>query len=302
MFRLSTTYKIPAAVVLSLALAACSKPSRTTAENAAQPANSSQKTFDSPTAAGEALYNAARTGDRHALVAIFGPDAIGILFTGNAKLDRQQLQDFAGAYRQMNRWGKIKAGGETLYVGADNYAFPVPLGQTPSGKWYFDTAAGKDEILARRIGKNELTAMAATQAAAAAQRQFFQENHRYASKFASDPGKQDGLYWPAAEGQPPSPLGQLGDFGKVVGSGSAEPFDGYYYRMIAKPGGYVIVAYPAQYRDSGIMTFVITQDGTVYQKDLGEKTAELAAALAGASPADGWTRATAATGTASRQR
>ena len=301
MSRLSTYDKI-APVLALLLLAACGRTSKNTAENTSQPPAAPQQTFASPEAAGAALYHAAQSGNQSALLAIFGPDGKELLFTGDPNRDRQQLQDFAAAYRQMNRWGKIKAGGQTLYLGADNYAFPIPLGQTPAGQWYFDTAAGKDEILARRIGKNELAAIQACQAAAGAQRQFQEENHAYASKFSSDPGKHDGLYWPAAEGKTQSPMGQLGDFGKIVGSGSGAPFKGYYYRMVARPNGFAILAYPARYRDSGMMTFLVTEDGTVYQKDLGEKTAELAAALANASPADGWTRVTTDTGTASRQR
>ena len=151
----------------------------------------------------------------------------------------------------MNRWGPIKAGGQTLYIGPDNYAFPIPLGQNSAGRWYFDTAAGKDEILARRIGKNELTAIAACEAAANAER----------------------------HGQATSTLARLGDFGKAVSSNAGDRptlFNGYYYRMATKPGGFAVLAYPAEYRNSGIMTFIVGKDGTVYQKDLGEKTAAIA--------------------------
>jgi hypothetical protein len=216
----------------------------------------------------------------------------------------------------MNRWRPIKAGGEILYTGADNYPFPIPLGQNPSGQWYFDTAAGKDEILARRIGKGELTAIEACGAIADAQRQYFTQTHdddkvkQYAQKFVSDEGKHNGLYWPAPEGQTPSPLGQLGDFAKAAGYTNAgdkpQPFNGYYFQILTKQGdkpqggakdyivdgkmtaGFAVLAYPAEYRNSGIMTFIIDKDGTIYQKDLGEKTADVAVATTEYNPGDGW--------------
>ena len=295
---------------LIITLASCSKP-----ENS-PPAQSAQTTFASPADAGAAFLEAAKSGDQGALVAIFGPDAKNVLFSGDAVKDKNALQDFVAAYGQMNRWREIKAGGEILYVGADNYPFPIPLGKNPSGQWYFDTAAGKDEILARRIGKGELTAIAACGALADAQTQYFSQTHdgdtvkRYAQKFVSDEGKQNGLYWQAPQGQTPSPLGELGDFAKAVGytnSGNKpQPFNGYYFQILTKQGdkapggakdyivngkmtgGFAILAYPAEYRDSGIMTFIVGKDGTVYQKDLGEKTTDLAVAIAEYNPSDGW--------------
>ncbi len=232
--------------------------------------------------------------------------------------DGANLRDFVDAYKRMNRWGQIKAGGQTLYIGPDNYAFPVPLAQNSSGRWYFDTAAGKDEILARRIGKHELTAIAACEATANAQKQYLSRSHdgdkvkQYAQKFASDPGKHNGLYWPATEGQAASPLGQLGDFGKVVASNTGDHpplFKGYYYRILTRPsdlvngkmtGGFAILAYPAEYRNSGLMTFIVGKDGAVYQKDLGESTGEVASAMTEFNPADGWSPAVPHVGTASR--
>jgi hypothetical protein len=295
---------------LIISLPACNK-----AENS-QPTPSAQKTFASPADAGAAFLEAAKSGDQGALVAIFGPDAKNVLFSGDAVKDKNALQDFVAAYGQMNRWREIKPGGEVLYVGADNYPFPIPLGKNPTGQWYFDTAAGKDEILARRIGKGELTAIAACGALADAQTQYFSQTHdgdtvkQYAQKFVSDEGKQNGLYWQAPEGQTPSPLGELGDFAKAVGytnSGNKpQPFDGYYFQILTKQGdkapggakgyivngkmtgGFGILAYPADYRNSGIMTFIVGKDGIVYQKDLGEKTTDLAVAIAEYNPSDGW--------------
>jgi hypothetical protein len=278
-----------------------------------------QKTFASPTDAGAAFLDAAKSGDQTALLAIFGPDAQGVLFSGDAVKDKDALQDFVSAYNQMHRWREIKVGGQMLYTGADNFPFPIPLGKNPSGQWVFDTAAGKDEILARRIGKDELTAIAACGAIADAQQQYFNQIRdgdavkQYALKFISDEGKQNGLYWPVEAGQAPSPLEDARDFAKAAGYTSAgskpQPFEGYYFRFLTKQGdkakggakdylvngklngGFAILAYPAEYRNSGIMTFIVGKDGIVYQKDLGEKTADVVAAMTEYNPGDGWTPA-----------
>jgi Protein of unknown function (DUF2950) len=294
-----------------VSLVSCSKQENATTEKPA-----AQKTFASPADAGAAFFEAAKSGDQNALLAIFGPDAKEVLFSGDPVKDKDMLQDFAAAYSQMNRWRPIKSGGEILYTGADNFPFPIPLGQNPSGQWVFDTAAGKDEILARRIGKGELTAIAACGALAGAQQQYFSQTHdgdkvkQYAQRVVSDEGKQNGLYWPVPEGQPPSPLAQLGDFAKAAGYTGAgakpQPFNGYYFQILTKQGdkaqggakdyvvdgkmtgGFAILAYPAEYRNSGIMTFIIDKDGTVYQKDLGDKTTDVATAMSEYNPGDGW--------------
>ncbi len=319
MLRLVSKHRTSSSLPLSLMLflliimhVACNKPE----DSATKEKAAAQKTFASPAEAGAAFYEAAKAGDQNALLAIFGSDAKDVLFSGDPVKDKNALQDFVAAYAQMNRWTKIKSGGEILQTGADNFPFPVPLDRNSSGQWYFDTAAGKDEILARRIGKGELTAIEACGAIANAQKQYFSETHdgdsvkQYAQKFVSDEGKQNGLYWHVAEGQTPSPLGQLGDFAKSAGytnSGDKpQPFNGYYFQILTKQGdkapggakdyvvdgkmtgGFAVLAYPAAYRDSGIMTFIIGRDGTVHQKDLGEKTTDLAVAIAEYNPGDGW--------------
>jgi hypothetical protein len=299
--------------MLLTTLTSCAKHEKPATERTAQ------RTFASPADAGDAFFEAAKSGDQSALLAIFGPQAKDVLFSGDAVKDKDALQDFAAAYTQMHRWGKIKVGGEMLSIGADNHTFPVPLGENPSGQWYFDTAAGKDEILARRIGKDELTAIAACDAIAGAQQQYFSQTHdgdklkQYAQKFISDEGKQNGLYWSLSAGQAPSPFEGVRDFAKAAGYTNAgdkpQPFDGYYFRFLSKQGanakggakdyivngkmtgGFAAVAYPAEYRNSGIMTFIVGKDGVVYQKDLGEKTADIAAALAEYNPGDGWSPA-----------
>ena len=291
-------------------VSSCKKSGNEGAEKAAQ------KTFASPEDAGTALFEAAKSGDQNAMLAIFGPDASTVIFSGDAVKDKDNLQDFVAAYSQMHRWREIKSGGEMLYAGADNYIFPIPLGKNPAGQWYFDTAAGKDEILARRIGRDELTAIAACAALADAQNQYFQKVRegdkvkQYALKLISDDGKQNGLYWVVSEGQTPSPLEDLRDFAKAAGYTNAgdkpQPFNGYFFRILTKQGnsakggakdyivdgrltgGFAFLAYPAEYPNSGIMTFIVGTDGVVYQKDFGEKTAEIAAGLTEYDPGDGW--------------
>ena len=299
--------KYAALFALAGALTACQQP------EAPKPV---QKTFASPDDAGAAFYQAAKAVDIPTLLLIFGPDSQNVLLSGDAVKDKNTLMGFVGSYDAMHRWRDIKAGGKFLYVGADNYAFPIPLGQNPSGQWYFDTAAGKDEILARRIGKDELTAIAACVAISNAQNEYFSKIRngdtikQYAQKFISDDGKQNGLYWPAAAGQPPSPFEAVRDFAKTAGYTNAgdkpQPFDGYLYRFLTKQGagakggakdylvngkltgGFAAVAYPSEYRNSGIMTFIIAKDGIVYQKDLGEKTSALAESMTDYDPSDGW--------------
>jgi hypothetical protein len=255
------TYKL-VTLALIIALASCGKADRTSSSTA-MTTPSGRRSFASPAEAGAALLAAAQSGDRTAWLEIFGPDSAEILFTGDAAQDRANLQSFVTAYTRMNRWGQIKAGGQTLYIGPDNYAFPIPLDKDSSGRWSFDTAAGKDEILARRIGQNELAAIAACDATA------------------------------------------KGDSGKIASSNSGLPLlNGYYYRIAPKPGGsgFTVLAFPAEYRNSGIMTFIVGRDGAVYQKDLGERTGDVAVAMTEFNPSDGWTTAMTHSGTASRAR
>ena len=274
-----------------------------------------QKTYTSPSDAGAALLEAAKSGDQGALLAIFGPDSKEVLLSGEAVKDKDTLQDFVAAYTQMHRWRATQAGSEMLVIGADNFIFPIPLGQTPSGQWYFDTAAGQDEILARRIGRDELAAIAACQAIAEAEHEYFRETHdgskagQYTQKLVSDAGKQNGLYWPVASSQTASPLQDLAEFAQAAGysssDGKPQPFNGYYFRILTRQGaeakggtkdyvvdgkmtgGFAVVAYPVAYRDSGIMTFIVGTDGVVYQSDLGDKTAEIGAAMTEYNPS-GW--------------
>src|SRR5262249_43230503 len=189
--------------------------------------------------AGTALFEAAKTGDDNALLAIFGPDGKAILFSGDPVQDKNNREKFMAAYNEMHRWGKVSSGGQVLYVGAINHPFPIPLKQDATGKWRFDTVAGKDEVLARRIGNGELTTIAVLSDLAAVEQEYFRRARQYAPKFKSDEGQQNGLYWPVAEGKPPSPLGPLVELAKVVGYAPGEkpqPFEGYYYRILTQQG------------------------------------------------------------------
>ena len=307
-----------AAAALLGSLGGCSQqtPQNTVAEQKPAPEKPTQRTFGSPEEAGATLLAAARSQDQQALLLIFGPDSKDVVYSGDDVKDKDGLQDFVAAYEQMHRWHAITAGGEMLTIGADNFKFPIPLGQNSSGQWVFDTAAGKDEILARRIGRDELVAIAALGALASAEQQYFTRARggdkvkQYAQKLVSDDGQQNGLYWPVSSGQPASPLEGLADFAKAAGysngGASPQPFNGYYYRILTRQGqqakggaqdyvvngkmtgGFAVLAWPAKYRDSGIMTFMVGADGVVYQKDLGESTAAAAQALAEYNPADGW--------------
>jgi len=301
-------------VVLLLALLwlfSCGKHESPDASKTVQP-----KSFVSPDAASTALLDAAKSGDPNSLVAIFGSDGKDVVLTGDSQLDRQHLESFVTAYDQMHRWVNLRAGGKVLYLGAVNYPFPIPLDQNSSGQWVFDVGAGKDEMLARRIGQNEITAITACETTADAEHQYFSTTHdgssvrHYAQKIFSDPGKQDGLYWPAQAGASESPLGQVPEFAKVVANDDAgaklRPFSGYYFRILTKQGpgakggakdyvvngnmtgGFAILAYPAEYRNTGIMTFIVGTDGVVYQSDLGERSAELGAAMTEYNPGNEW--------------
>jgi hypothetical protein len=278
----------------------------------------SVKTFASPDEAGNGLLEAAKSGDQNAVLAIFGPESKEIIFSGDAVQDKATVDAFVAAYGVMHRWRKMPDEAQILLIGADNFAFPIPLKKNGAGQWFFDTAAGKDEILARRIGRNELAVIDVCGALADAQAEYFSQSHadgsskHYALKFISDTGKQNGLYWESPEGQPRSPLGPLAAFatdeGYSVKPNSHAPFHGYNFRMLKRQGshapggakdyvvdgkmssGFAFVAYPAEYGNSGVMTFIINQDGVLLQKDLGKTTAETAAAMSEFDPDASWSQ------------
>jgi hypothetical protein len=227
--------------------------------------------------------------------------------------DKKNKEFFLQHYEQMNRWGKETNGDQTLFLGADNWPFPIPLKKNASGQWYFDTKAGADEVLFRRIGSNEFAAIRVCKALADAQYEYFNglhdgsTVHQYAQKIISDPGKQNGLYWKTSEGEPQSPIGPIIAYATAEGySNKTEPFHGYYYRVLtaqgaAAPGGaksyikngamtdgFALVAWPAEYRNAGIMTFVVNLNGVIYEKDMGINTADLAKAMTAINPDKTW--------------
>ncbi len=278
------------------------------------PSEAGPKTFTTPDDASAALVAATKTADHNALLAIFGSGAADLIFSGNDAQDKLTAEHFTTASQTMDRWRKQTDGSEVLVVGADNNPFPIPLKQNSGGQWYFDTPAGKDEILARRIGDNELAAIDVMAAMADAQAQYISQPRdgakQYAQKFISDEGKQNGLYWKSPEGQPKSPLGPGVAFASTEGfnpqAGKQQPFHGYFYRVLTKQGadakggtktyvvngkmtgGFAFIAYPERYRDTGIATFIINQNGIVYQKDLGKDTTEEAKAATEFNPDKSW--------------
>jgi len=274
--------------------------------------------FVSPQSAEKALYSAAKAGDTNAILAIFGPDAKEYLITEDPSQDRASLEVFANDYEKMHRWAPIEGGGLALDIGTENYPFPFPLVKTSDGQWIFSSDSGKKEILARQVGENELTVIDILNEMADAQVEYFNITHdgsrvnQYAQRFTSTEGKHDGLYWKAGEGEQESPLGPLAARASAEGyqrgtKESPEPFHGYFYRMLKAQGpnadggaqrylingnmvrGFAILAYPAVYRKSGVMTFVITKNGKVYQKDLGKDTTALAKAIDAFDPDETWT-------------
>jgi hypothetical protein len=306
LFRL---FSLVVSASILLSFAACSKQGQTV------PAQASPQTFASPESAGKALVDAAKSGSEEAMLAIFGPGSKDIIYSGNATEDKASFQGYVQAYEVMNRWRKLPDGSEVLLVGADNQAFPIPLKKNSAGQWYFDTEAGKQEILARRIGEHEIAAIDVCAGLADAQSEYFSQRHdgvkQYAQKLISDSGKQNGLYWESPEGQPRSPLGPLVAFASEEGYAakpdSHQPFHGYYFHRLDKQGadakggaksyvangkmtgGFAYIAYPAQYGDTGVMTFIIDQDRVVYQNNLGKDTADLAKAVTEFNPDKSWT-------------
>lgn len=270
---------------------------------------SGQKTFASPQDAGKALYEAAKSGDKSALEAVLGPSSSPIVSSGDAVQDNKGRDTFVQRYGQMNRWAKDANGEETLIVGAENWPFPIPL-RNNAGAWYFDTRTGADEILFRRIGRNELATIRVCYALAAAQQDYFNSKQQYAQRIISNQGQQNGLYWKTAEGEPQSPIGPLVADATSEGYGgqheTPQPFHGYFYRVLTAQGatasggaknyvvdgkmtgGFAFVAWPAEYKNSGVMTFLINKQGVVYEKNLGPDTANLVKGMATYNPDKTW--------------
>lgn len=264
-----------------------------------------QKTFSSAAEAGSALVASLKAGDQSALLSILGPDAKDILSSGDPAEDQKNHEQFVQKYEQMHRLVMEPDGKTTLYIGAENWPTPIPL-EHKAGAWYFDTPAGKQEILYRRIGKNELAVIQTCRELVDAEKEYYGQPHdgesgdQYAQKLSSDPGKHNGLYWQASAGEGESPIGPM-VASAAMGSHAADapqeaqPFQGYYFRILTAEKsahgvenyvvdgkmtrGFAFAAYPAVYRSTGVMTFIVDQDGIVYEKDLGKRTTEIAKTL-----------------------
>lgn len=276
-----------------------------------------QRTFAAPEDAVKALVDTVKTGDLDALLAIFGPEGRELTASSDPATARMNRQVFTVAVREQWRLEDTSASRKTLVVGNEDWPFPVPLVKGADG-WRFDTAAGKEEVLARRIGRNELQAIATSRAYVTAQQRYALQGHDgkpagvHATKFRSDPGKENGLYWPAARGQKRSPLGDLvaqaAEEGRALGADRTKPtpFHGYYFKILTRQGavasggarsylvkgemsgGFALVAWPAQYDATGVMTFIVNQDGTVRQRDLGPQTDAIARKMTTYNPDAAW--------------
>jgi hypothetical protein len=270
-----------------------------------------QQTFPSAEDAASALVAAMQGNDQKAMLEILGPDAKQIVYSGDDVEDREAHANFVKRYQEMHRLVKEPDGSTVLYIGAMNWPTPIPL-MNKDKAWYFDTDAGKKEILYRRVGMNELSAIRICQELAAAQKEYFATQHgEYAQKIFSGEGQHDGLYWKAADGEPQSPIGPLVAGAVAEGyskgqDGPPTPYRGYLFHVLTQQGknapggaknyivngkmtaGFAFVAYPAEYRSSGVMTFLVGGDGVVYQKDLGKKTEVLGKAMREYNPDSTW--------------
>ena len=271
--------------------------------------------FSSPEVAGEALVAALKTSDEVALTRILGEGSEDLLTSGDPVLDQAQRSEFVSAYETQHAWEAREDGVTVLETGADSWPFPIPLLDGEDG-WRFDTAMGVEEILNRRIGGNELNTIQACLAFVDAQREYYERNPRghegpeYARFILSTEGERDGLYWPTSGDQAPSPLGPSYASARAEGysptQGERSPFHGYLFRVLhaqgpdayggakdyvqggALTGGFALVAWPARYGSSGVMTFLVNHVGLVYEKDLGPDTEAQVGAMQAFDPGAGW--------------
>lgn len=272
--------------------------------------------FATPEAAVDSVVAALRANDRPQLDKVFGSGADELLASGDAVADANGVQTFLANYDRQHRLTTVQDGVVTLEVGPQAWPMPIPIVKDADG-WRFDTAAGLDEMLNRRIGRNELATIETCRALADAEQDYFTLNPMglsppaYAARLFSSDGKRDGLYWPVAEGEPPSPIGPLLAEAAAEGyrrstTGAPVPYHGYYIRLLKAQGryapggamsyvsdgrltrGFGVVAYPTDYGNSGIMTFIVNQQGIVYQRDLGQDTAATAKAMTEFNPDENW--------------
>ncbi len=310
------TYLFAGATVAITIIFGCTHQSN----NGSQP--SQEQLFNSPDDAVSQILTAVRAHDRATVQKILGPDGDQVLSSGDEVLDQINREKFLAAYDQKHSLSQNADGSYTLVVGDTDWPMPIPIVKDDaSGKWYFDTIAGKDEILNRRIGRNELDVIQVCHAIVDAQREYAERDPQglglpvYADRIISDPGQRNGLYWETKDGEEESPLGPLVAGAVQQGYGSRKsadeppkPYHGYYYRLLKEQGpsapdgarnyvvngkllaGFAVVAYPAQYGNSGIMTFIVNQDDVVYQRDFGDDTEATASKMTAFDPEPQWKR------------
>jgi len=273
-----------------------------------------QKTFSSPDEATSAVVTAMKNNDEKLMLEILGPDGKHIVYSGDEVEDAQNRANFVERYQEMHRLVKEPDGSVVLYIGAKNWPTPIPIVKKGNA-WFLDTDAGKKEILYRRVGRNEISTIKVCQELVAAQKEYYAAQHNeYAKQIFSDEGRHNGLYWKAADGEPQSPIGPLVASAVAEGyvkgkNGPPTPYRGYYYHTLTRQGkgapggaksyivngkmtgGFAFLAYPAEYRSSGVVTFIVGPDGVVYQKDLGKKTAILGKAMQEYNPDSSWQKA-----------
>lgn len=272
--------------------------------------------YKTPDEAATALIGAAKVADRPALMRVLGPGSAEIVSSGDEVADASARKRVIEAYDTKHQVVMEGADKAVLVIGNEEWPFPIPLVRK-DGIWRFDTAAGRDEILFRRIGRNELNAIQASLAYVDAQQEYAEKgiggNGVYAQRIVSQPGKKDGLYWPAQSGDDESPLGELAAAASAAGYRAGQeraPYHGYYYKILTRQGanapggaldyiargkmigGFALVAYPAEYRNSGVMTFIVNHQGNIYQKDLGPDTAGIASGMTAFNPDSTWQRVT----------
>jgi hypothetical protein len=289
----STLNKVTAAFAgasLALAVSCARTPERS---------EPSYRTFSTPEEAVKVLTETVKGGKIEELLVIFGPDGKELVGSSDPATGRRNRDVFTVAVRE--GWRLVDQGADTkvLVIGNEQWPFPIPIVKDANG-WHFDAAAGKEEVLARRIGRNELAVIDVCRTYVQAQHLYARHGHDgkpaglYATRFASDPGKQNGLYWPAKRGEKRSPLGDLvakaAEEGRTLGGESQPaPFHGYYFKILTeKSGGFALVAWPAHYDESGIMTFIVNQDGVVKEKDLGPGTDAAARRMTAYEPDASW--------------
>ena len=300
----------------AMAVQAQDKPTASRTAKASPKHAAAQRTFESPDAAAKALVAAARARNEQEILAVAGPGSKTWLLSGDRVADENDWADFVAAYDEKNKLDTTNEGRAVLIVGNDDWPFPAPIVKHGNA-WAFDANAGREEIVNRRIGHNELDAMQTLLAIVDAEREYAARDADgngfpdYAKRIASSPGTKDGLYWPTKENEAESPLGPLvaaasrEGYGKP-GAPRPAPYHGYYYRLLTSQGkdapggaydylvddkllgGFGVVAWPSSYGVSGVMTFIVNHDGTVYAKDLGPQTAATASAMTKFNPDATW--------------